>query len=220
MFGIDDAILGNVAGAALGGLFGGDSQGGTQTASKTPWEPAQPWILDNIKTGQNLQGYYQNTPFNQYQKNAYGQLFGLNNYINGAVPSLLSQFSQPVGYDISNPLARSTPVQFPQMGLLSAGSGSSAPAGLLGDLNVTANPFRNGGIPAPAAAPVPAVDSTATLLQQIAEPNRQGALDAYQAWKGRTGKNLTFDQWANSGVLSSMPGWMGDRENAGPGSGE
>jgi hypothetical protein len=157
MFGIDDAIIGSVGGSLLGGLFGGDSGGGTQTVNNEPWKEAQPWILDNIKRGQDLQSYYTQNPFGAIQQAAYRGLLGGNDYINSALPSLLNQFSQQVGFDRSNPTARPAPIQFPSaQGLLSASGlgGGGGTAGLLGgDMNVTMNPFRNGGIPAPAPAP-------------------------------------------------------------------
>jgi hypothetical protein len=142
----------------VGGLM---SDGGSaeQTASKEPWKEAQPWILDNIKAGQDLQRYFQNGPFSALQQNAYGNLFAGNDYVRSMVPGLLSQLSQPVGFDRGNPGARPAPIQFPAMGLLAGGGapqGGGMSAGLLGDMNVTQNPFRNGAIPAPVAA-APAV---------------------------------------------------------------
>lgn len=198
--------VGAAAVSTIGGAMLADGGGGgTQSMSKEPWAEAAPWLKQNLQTGQDLQSYYQNNPFNALQQAAYGQLFNQNNYVQGAIPSLLSQLSQPVGFDRNNPMARPAPIQFPQMGLLSASSNGSAPAGLLGDLNVTANPFRNGGIPAPASAPAAAANPSGIPQQ---------ALDAYEAWKARTGKNLTFDQANASGAF-----FKNYDENAGPGVG-
>lgn len=154
MFGIDDAIIGQVAGSALGGLFGGDGGSATQTASKEPWAKAAPWIEYNLGQGQKLQNYYEQNPFGAVQQAAFKGLLGGNDYINAALPGLLAQFSQPVGYNMSNPQARPAPIRFPAM---AQGTTGGATAGLLGaDMNVSMNPFRNGGIQAPAAAPAPA----------------------------------------------------------------
>lgn len=157
-----EAIAGNVAGAVVGGLMGGDSQGGTQTMSKEPWEAAAPWLKQNIQTGQDLQAFYQNSPFNALQQQAYAQLLGQNNYVQSALPGLLQQFSQHSGYDMANPSGRSAPIRFPQMGLLQQQGGGmgGGNAGLLGDMNATMNPFRNGGIPAPAPAAAPAATNS------------------------------------------------------------
>jgi hypothetical protein len=175
MFGIDDAILGSVAGSVVGGLFGGDSGGGSQTVSKEPWAAAAPWLKQQIQTGQDLQGYYQNNPFNALQQQAYGQLFGQNNYLQNAIPGLLAQFSQSQGFDRSNPMARPAAIQFPSaQGLLTGGGVGSGGTGigLLGDMNTAFNPFKNGGITAPAPAPAappastrPANDSAGAYFQ-------------------------------------------------------
>jgi len=49
--------------------------GGGQTASKEPWEAARPWLEENIRTGQDLQRYYQQNPFNPQQQQAYNNIF-------------------------------------------------------------------------------------------------------------------------------------------------
>lgn len=82
-----EAILGNVAGAVVGGLMsdGGDAQ----TTSKEPWAPAAPWIKDNIRTGQDLQRYYQQNPFNPLQQTAYQNYFAdQDNYRQSVAPQM------------------------------------------------------------------------------------------------------------------------------------
>lgn len=115
MFGIDDAILGPLIGSAVGGLMGGSSQGGTQTQDRSPWAAAQPWLKDNIAQGQKLQNFYSANPFNSLQQGAYGNILAGNDYLNSAVPGLLSQFSQPVGFNRANPNARAPGAQMPAM---------------------------------------------------------------------------------------------------------
>jgi len=59
-----------------GGLLGAaGSQDQQQTQSKTPWSEAVPWMRNNLQTGQDLQRYYQQTPFNQQQKTGYQNLY-------------------------------------------------------------------------------------------------------------------------------------------------
>lgn len=69
------AILGPIAGSVVGGLMSGDSEQ-SQTASKEPWKDAAPWLRENLRTGQGLQGYYQQNPFNPQQQTAYQNTFG------------------------------------------------------------------------------------------------------------------------------------------------
>lgn len=137
---------------AVGGLLsdggGGQQAGSTQTISKDPWSAADPWLRQQITTGQGLQGYYQNNPFNQQQQNAYGQLSQGNSYVNALIPSLLSQISNQPGFDRANPRAKPAGINFNAGGNLGFGQTSSTnPV----NMNVTNNPFANGGIPAPAA---------------------------------------------------------------------
>lgn len=100
------AIAATLLGGILGGSAGGSAQGGTQTQNRDPWAAAQPWMKQNLQDGQNLQTYYQQNPFNAQQKNAFSNLSQGTNYMNELTPSLLAQFSQPQGFDRSNPQAR------------------------------------------------------------------------------------------------------------------
>ena len=76
-------------GAGLGAIAG--SQDATQTANntKTPWAPAAPWMTSNLKTGQNLQSYMEQNPFNPQQKAAYQSLLGGIDGLNASAPGLL-----------------------------------------------------------------------------------------------------------------------------------
>ena len=87
--------MGIVAGAtsAIGSIAGAlgskKSSGGTTTAERTPWEPAVPWLQNNLMQGQALQNYYQQNPFNEQQKQAYSNLFGdLDNFRANIAPGL------------------------------------------------------------------------------------------------------------------------------------
>ncbi|MCA3039429.1 MAG: hypothetical protein ING37_02335 [Rhodocyclaceae bacterium] len=70
------AILGPIAGALAGGLMGGDDSGQQQTATKEPWAPARKPLINSLNTGQELERYYQQNPFNAIQQTAYQNLFG------------------------------------------------------------------------------------------------------------------------------------------------
>lgn len=105
---------GAVAGAAIGVVGsamtsdkGGGGGGGGQTSSTEPWMMAQPWMLQNIQQGQNLQTQYQNKPFSAEQQAAIRNQYGQSDYMRNLIPSLLGQMSgQQVGFDRNNPNAR------------------------------------------------------------------------------------------------------------------
>lgn len=65
------------AGGLLGALAGKDTTT-TQSSSKDPWGPAQPYLLDNLKTNAAMQRYYQENPFSNEQKAAYQGVFNAN----------------------------------------------------------------------------------------------------------------------------------------------
>jgi hypothetical protein len=121
---------------AVGGLLsdgGGSQPTQTQTVSKDPWSAADPWLRQQITTGQQLQNYYQTNPFNAQQQQAYGQLSQGNAYTNALVPSLLGQISGQSGFDRSNPRARPAGINFNVGGNLGFGAGNNSGAGGGGD---------------------------------------------------------------------------------------
>ena len=93
------AIVGPVAGAVVGGVMNkGGGGGGSQTASKEPWAEAAPWIKDNIKTGQDLQRYYQQNPFNSLQQTGYQNQFAdLDQFRNQMAPGLMNFANKLMG---------------------------------------------------------------------------------------------------------------------------
>jgi hypothetical protein len=93
--GISNEALLKVGGSLLGGALGG--QDSTQTASRDPWGPSQEWLKSNLQTGQKLQDYYQQNPFNQQQKTSYQNLFnGIDGY-NQSMPGLLNFANNAMG---------------------------------------------------------------------------------------------------------------------------
>lgn len=131
-------VIGAVATSALSSGGGGSSGGGagSGTQSKEPWAPVQPWILNNVVQGQNLQDAYTKQPFSQLQNQAYANQGNQSNYMRALVPGLLSQLSaQPLAYDRNNQNARPLSFDFASgdtlKGLLAqmaSGSSNSAPA--------------------------------------------------------------------------------------------
>lgn len=85
------AILGPVAGAVVGGMMSDGGGGGQQTATKDPWWPAQKPLQNSLNTGQGLEAYYQQNPFNPMQRVAYQNLFGdLDNFRNVMAPQAMA----------------------------------------------------------------------------------------------------------------------------------
>jgi hypothetical protein len=105
--------VGTTAVGVVGGMMsdkGGSQQnGGAGTTTKEPWAAAQPWITNQLASGQALQNQYAANPFSPQQQTAYNNSYAQSDYMRNLVPSLLGQMSnQPVGYDPSNPSAKSS----------------------------------------------------------------------------------------------------------------
>lgn len=145
------SLLG-AAGGLLGGLTGGgSSQGGTTTSTNSPWAPAQDWLQSNIQSGKDLQRYYQSTPFNAQQINAYGNLAAGNDYLNRAIPGLLQQMSTQAGFNRDDPYAKPEAFNFFAPTNLPASSanygGNMAQNNLApSSFNKTTNPYQNGAV--------------------------------------------------------------------------
>jgi hypothetical protein len=158
------AILGNVAGAVVGGLLSDDGGGQSSTQNKEPWKEVQPWLKENITQGQQLQQQYQQNPFNSIQQQAYGNMFGdMDSFRNNIAPNMMQfannamsgggyqrpQYSQPgaAGY------AQRPPVTQQQPSLLQpSAQPMPSPAGGYGSLLQSA--FQSAAKPpAPVVAP-------------------------------------------------------------------
>lgn len=135
------AILGPIAGSVVGGLMGGDSGGEQQTNTKEPWEPARKPLINSLNTGQDLERYYQQTPFNSLQQQGYQNLYSdLDQYRNQVQPGLMNFANQMMTSNYqrgprnsqveamqSQPMQGSTRPQMMQKGP----DGSYSPQGLL-----------------------------------------------------------------------------------------
>jgi hypothetical protein len=113
-------------GAGLGAIASGQDQTQSTTASKEPWAAAAPWMKQNLATGQKLQDYYQNNPFNDQQKSSYQNLFtGIDNFNQNTMPALT---------DFAN-RGMNTAYQRPTGGAVGSGGGYGGavqPGGLMG----------------------------------------------------------------------------------------
>ncbi len=81
----------NVGGAVIGAVASSQqSDGPTQQTSREPWGPAVPWLTQNLKTGQDLQGFYQKNPFSDQQKVGMQNQLSMADQFNGqTMPGLL-----------------------------------------------------------------------------------------------------------------------------------
>ena len=130
------AILGPVAGAVVGGVMN-KGGGGQQTASKDPWGPAQKPLINSLDTGQGLETYYQQNPFNPLQRVGYQNLFAdLDNFRNVMAPQAMAFNNRmmntnyqrkPAGAELGGAFTPISASQFlpPEMRMQQGGMGSS-----------------------------------------------------------------------------------------------
>ncbi|GKS86473.1 hypothetical protein AVMA1855_19995 [Acidovorax sp. SUPP1855] len=80
-----------IAGAVVGGLMSDDGGGQQQTNTKEPWAPAAPLLRNSLTTGDKLQNYYQQNPFNQQQQVGYQNLYSdLDSFRDQTAPGLMN----------------------------------------------------------------------------------------------------------------------------------
>lgn len=122
------ADLWNIGGALLGGLLGGQNSNKTESLSKDPYAPAQPWINSNIGSGQSLQSAYQAQPFSQAQLNAYGNSAALTDNFRNTAGSLVNQMNGAKTFDRSNPTAKPMMYDFSTPASTGVNTGSVSPS--------------------------------------------------------------------------------------------
>jgi hypothetical protein len=84
------AILGPIAGSVVGGLMSGDEEQ-TQSQSREPWAPIQPWLRDLASEGQSLNRYYQQNPFNSVQRTSMQNMLGdIDNFRSNINPGMMA----------------------------------------------------------------------------------------------------------------------------------
>ena len=83
-----------VAGATIGAVGSSmKSDGGSQESKREPWAPAIPWLTDNLKTGQDLQKFYQQNPFSAQQKTGMQNQLGMADQFNSQMMPGLMDFA-------------------------------------------------------------------------------------------------------------------------------
>ena len=95
-------FLGNNAGAIIGGIAGAAGNSGsttnTQTATRDPWGPAQPYIMRNLQDQQSLQDYYKKNPFSAQQQAGFNNTFADADHFRSSVaPGLLGFANNAMG---------------------------------------------------------------------------------------------------------------------------
>lgn len=91
------ALTGNGGGNTLGGLLGAylgykDSKDKTDTQTRDPWAPAQPYLRGLFSEGADLFGQYKQQPFSPSEQTAYGNYGNVLDFINANAPGLMSGF--------------------------------------------------------------------------------------------------------------------------------
>lgn len=182
------------AGIGAAGAIGGamiskkGASGGTTTQEKSPWEPALPWLQNQLVQGQVLQNQYQQNPFNAQQQQAYSNLFGdLDNFRSNVVPSLFNFANNAMssGYQ-RQPLAR------PGMGGYGASGAAQNYSGGIPQQQFAQQAFKmpaagnygllnfSPAVAAPSQSATPAIDDK-TMVQMIKdelERQRKAAAEA------------------------------------------
>lgn len=176
-FGLSATAIASLGTAALGAYSASQSgKGKTETATKDPWGPAVPWLTANLKTGQDLQGFYQNNPFSDQQK------IGMQNQL-----GMADQFQQQMMPGLMDFANRGMTGQYQRAsggapGSMSGYGGAQRPAGLLsngagpfsapkmqafGQIDWDAqNPFSEQNQVAQTAAPATSGDALAGLTPE------------------------------------------------------
>lgn len=133
-------LISTMAGALLGG---GSSGGGTQTQTNEPWAPAQPWLQNQITTGQNLQNYYQSHPLNSMQQQGYQNMAAnLDSWNSSVAPALQGVANRLMGSNYSRTIGQQN-YQQPSIGGM-GGMGGGQSGGMGGALGGYASGIRGG----------------------------------------------------------------------------
>ena len=130
------AVAASVAGAAVGGMMSGGGGGGGEV-NKAPWDPAIKPLQNSLSTGQALESYYQQNPFNPLQRVGYQNLFAdLDNFRNVMAPQAMAFNNRmmntnyqrkPAGAELGGAFTPISASQFlpPEMRMQQGGMGSS-----------------------------------------------------------------------------------------------
>jgi hypothetical protein len=164
-------IAASVAGAVVSSKLNKSGGGSTSTASNEPWGPAAGLLEGYLDQNKQLNGYYQQNPFNRQQQTGYQNLLGgYDNFAQHVQPGLLSLANDFIGTGYQrqggsgsglaggNPYARA-PAGAASQGIpqgMAAAPFQAAPYTAYGAIDWNAqNPWRNELKPAPAPAQSP-----------------------------------------------------------------
>lgn len=86
--------IATLAGAVAGAADSGDK---TQSSSRDPWAPMQPYLKGLAADGADLYAKYKAQPFSQAQQTAYANQGGLLDSLNQATPGLLAAMQMTAG---------------------------------------------------------------------------------------------------------------------------
>lgn len=146
----------------IGGVLGASSSGNaTQSASKDPWGPAQPYILSNIDSASNLQKFYQDNPLSPLQQTAYANMFSGSDNARQALAFLSGQLNNDKGWSSGSGNRLPVGYTFPTLGGASSNQGgySNLGSGYLPTVGSYARPASSMPVAIP-RGPQMAVDTS------------------------------------------------------------
>lgn len=206
-----------------GGLLSSqDSAGPSQESKKEPWAPAIPWLTANLKTGQDLQKFYQQNPFGAQQKIGMQNQLGMADQFNSQMMPGLMDFANRGMTSSYQRGAGGAPGSMAgyggaprQAGLLSSGAGPfSAPkTQAFGLIDWQAqNPFseQNGVATTQAAAP-----QTADQLASLTPDQLERLLMMLGGTGGGLGNGATGTGNAGSAGTGGVGGGVGGTGGSG-----
>jgi len=218
---------GMIGSAVVGGVLSRSqkSGGGTTTENKQPWAPAQPYILDSLKSGQQLRDYYRQNPFNPQQKTSYQNMFGdIDNFRQNTAPGLMDFANNAMGSNYQRQRGGAVGGGAGYGGLLQPGGQqglsqnrpfSANPGQQYGQIDFNAqNPFRNGGITEPVVPTAPAVDPQRAAYEEYLRQQQGGGGGGGDSGMGGDGGNGGAGTAGNAGSDGSAADGTGD---GGPG---
>lgn len=182
---------------------------GSQSETRDPWGPSQPYILRGLRDTSTLNDYYKQNPFSDLQKKYYGQQFSdIDNFRNTVAPGLMAFANSGMtgGYQ----RGAST---IPQRGAFSLGPSYSGNTGNTGNTGGGTDPFASVFKPtAPTVPTVPTVGGSNYFGGGAIHGGGGSSLDR-SSGKAGNGTNFTDAQWKTIKAMNDESGFFGNPVN-------
>lgn len=175
---------------------------GTQSATRDPWGPAQPYILRGLSDTSALNNYYQQNPFSDLQKHYYGQQFAdIDNFRNTVAPGLMSFANAGMtgGYHRGGSV-------IPQRGYFSVANTPTGTTGINQSVP-TVDPFAS------VFKPSDISPQSASYAKNPVTYNFGGGGHSTSGGKAGNGTNFTDAQWATIKQMNDESGFFNNPVN-------